>query len=109
MISAGGGQRRRSGLLRDAGASLLLLVLAFALYRESLGLWWQGDDFHQLLFAHEWGPVEYCLDPEVWGQLPFRMLTPLLFLSFEADLALFGVQPRPVPAAAGRLMHRMWK
>jgi len=37
----------------------------------------------------------YTFDPATWQRLPFRMLTPLLMLSHDVDVALFGLRPAP--------------
>ena len=78
---------------RDAAAAAALLALPWLLYGGVLGLWWTEDDFHQVRYAAEHSPAAYALDPEVRGKLPNRLLTPLLFASYDLDLALAG--PRP--------------
>lgn len=80
--------RRRVAV--DAAVAAALVALPFALFRGALGLWWTGDDFFQLRYALARGPLEYGLDPEVWRLLPNRVLSPLLFASYDLDLALFG-------------------
>src|SRR6185436_18316047 len=45
-------------------------------------------------FVRTFSPRDYCLNPAVWQSLPFRMLTPLLFVSYDADLNAFGAAPR---------------
>ncbi|HEX2164967.1 MAG TPA: hypothetical protein VHM02_13565 [Thermoanaerobaculia bacterium] len=82
--------RRRAA---DVAAAAALVALAFALYHRAAGFWWAHDDFFHLAYVAEHPPTAYALDPEVWRRLPFRMLTPLLMLSLDADLTLFG--PRP--------------
>lgn len=83
---------RRRALL-DSLAALALLALPLLLYRQALGLWWMEDDFFQLRYALDHGPLAYGLDPEVWRRLPNRVLSPLLFVSYDLDLALFGLEP----------------
>lgn len=87
--------RRGAARLADVAAGAALLAAAWALYGGALGLFWLSDDFFNLRWVHTWGPLDYALRPEVWRQLPFRMLTPLLFASYDLDLALFGPDPRP--------------
>src|SRR5690606_32227588 len=60
---------RRRALL-DALAALALLTLPLLLFRQALGLWWMEDDFFQLRYALDHGPLAYGLDPEVWRRLP---------------------------------------
>ncbi len=108
---------RRRALL-DALAALALLALPFLLYRQALGLWWTEDDFFQLRYALDHGPLAYGLDPEVWRRLPNRVLSPLLFASYDLDLALFGLDPKAfyahqlvsigLAAAALFLVLRLW-
>jgi hypothetical protein len=77
----------------DLLAGLALLVLPWLLYGGALELWWTQDDFFQLRFTARHGPAGYLLDPEVWRQLPNRVLSPLLFASYDLDLALAGLDP----------------
>jgi hypothetical protein len=79
--------------LADGLATVALAGLPWALYGAALGLWWTQDDFFQLRFASDHGPAEYSLDPEVWRRLPNRVLSPLLFASYDLDLALAGLHP----------------
>jgi hypothetical protein len=111
------GQRRRAVLL-DGLAVLALVAATAALYHQVLDLWWISDDFFNLRWANAWTPADYTFDPAVWRQLPFRMLTPLLFASYDTDLALFGPHPRgfyvhqlaglALAAAALYLLLRCW-
>lgn len=84
---------RRRRLAADLVAAGLLLALPWLLYGRALGLWWSEDDFFQLRFALDHAPAEYSFDPEVWRRLPNRVLSPLLFASYDLDLALFGLDP----------------
>lgn len=77
----------------DVLAAALLLALPWLLYGAALGLWWTGDDLFQLRYTLEHAPREYALDPATWQRLPNRVLSPLLFVSYELDLALFGLDP----------------
>jgi hypothetical protein len=77
----------------DGAAIVALLGLVALLYQAARHLWWVSDDFFNLLWVRAWHPSQYCLEPAVWQQLPFRMLTPLVFVSYDADLALFGMSP----------------
>jgi hypothetical protein len=77
----------------DAVIAAALALLAGVLYHRTLGFWWSDDDFFNLHFLSTFGPGEIAFDPEVWRRLPFRMLTPLLFLSLQLDRALGGLAP----------------
>ncbi|HWM89669.1 MAG TPA: hypothetical protein VN493_02765 [Thermoanaerobaculia bacterium] len=78
-------------ILPDLALAALLAALGWAVYHRALGLWLTYDDFFHLHYLHTSTPAEYLLKPEVWQRLPFKMITPLLFLSFDLDLALFGL------------------
>jgi hypothetical protein len=80
--------------LPDLALAALLGVIGWAVYHRALGLWLTYDDFFHLHYLYTTAPGEYLLKPEVWQRLPFRMITPLLFLSFDLDLALFGLDAR---------------
>lgn len=83
---------RRTAL--DAALALVLLALPWLLYGSALDLWWTEDDFLQLRYTLEHAPAEYTFDPEVWQRLPNRVLSPLLFASYDLDLAVAGLEPR---------------
>jgi hypothetical protein len=107
--------RRRGAELAVGGGIALLALL---LYAPAAGFWWVHDDFFQLTYVADHRPLDYSLDPAVWQRLPTRMLTPLLMLSLDADLALFGPRPRPfylhqlaalaLAAAALFALLRLW-
>lgn len=109
--------------LPDLAAAVALAGLALLLYGRAAGLggpgfWWSDDDFFDLRFVASYGPREIALDPAVWQRLPFRMLTPLLFLSLQLDAALFGLDPAAfylhqlaalaLAVAALHLVLRLW-
>ena len=83
-----------TGAAAATAPALLLLALTWLLYGGVVRLWWLDDDLFNLRFVRAYSPRDYCLDPAVWQSLPFRMLTPLLFVSYDADLTAFGPQPR---------------
>ena len=85
--------RRAPRYALDLAAVLLLLFLAFALYQAVLGLFWHADDFYNLRFSRQHTPLQVLASPATWGELPFKMVTPLMFLSFQLDLALAGASP----------------
>lgn len=52
-----------------------------------------NDDPQVLLHAKRYTPVEVLFEPEAWGTLSTSSYTPLVTLSFDLDLALFGMTP----------------
>jgi len=78
----------------DLAAAAALIGALLLLYHQVLRLWWTHDDVFVLHYVSEHRPWQYCLEAQVWRQLPMRMLTPLLFLSMHLDLGLFGPDPR---------------
>ncbi|HYO15969.1 MAG TPA: hypothetical protein VE685_22440 [Thermoanaerobaculia bacterium] len=108
--------RRRAAA--DAAAVAVLGAVTWLLYGRATDLWWTWDDFFNLRYLLAWRPEQYTFDPEVWRQLPFRMLTPLLFLSLETDLSLSGLSPEAfyvhqlialgAAAAAVYALLRLW-
>lgn len=111
-------ERRFLRALPDLSLAALLAALGWAVYHRALGLWLTFDDFFHLHYLYTTTPAEYFLDPEVWQRLPFKMITPLLFLSFDLDLALFGLDAHAflvhqlvsfaLCAAAFYLVLRLW-
>ena len=85
----------------DLALAVALAALGWAVYHRALGLWLTYDDFFHLHYLYRSTPGEYLLVPEVWQRLPFKMITPLLFLSLDLDLALFGLD------AHGFLLHQL--
>jgi hypothetical protein len=55
---------------------------------------WRADDTQILLHAHRFGWLDDLFNPAVWQQFSPANFTPLLIMSFEADLILFGLSPR---------------
>ncbi|HEX5720557.1 MAG TPA: hypothetical protein VF179_30660 [Thermoanaerobaculia bacterium] len=104
--------------LPELALAVLLGTCGWSVYHRALGLWLTYDDFFHLHYLYTWTPAEYLLDPEVWQRLPFKMVTPLLFLSFDLDLALFGLDARAflvhqlvsfsLCASAFYLVLRLW-
>ena len=87
--------RRSAGeAIPDLAVAAALIATVLLLYQQVLRLWWTHDDLFVLHYLSEHRPWQYCLEPQVWRQLPMRMLTPLLFLSTHLDLGLFGPDPR---------------
>jgi hypothetical protein len=104
--------------LPELALAALLGTCGWSVYHRALSLWLTYDDFFHLHYLYTTTPAEYFLDPEVWQRLPFKMITPLLFLSFDLDLALFGLDARAflvhqlvsfsLCAAAFYLVLRLW-
>ena len=104
--------------LPDLSLAALLAAFGGLVYQRALGLWLTYDDFFHLHYLYTTTPAEYLLKPEIWQRLPFKMITPLLFLSFDLDLALFGLDAQAflvhqlvsfaLCAAAFYLVLRLW-
>jgi hypothetical protein len=77
----------------DAAVALGLAAAVWLLYAPVLGLWWMQDDLFHLHVLRDHAPAWYLWDAAAWRQWPPRVLTPLLFLSLDADRALWGYQP----------------
>jgi hypothetical protein len=74
-------------------ATSLLLVAPFLLYGGSLGGWWAGDDPQVLKLAIRHRPDQILFVPSVWRELSWLYFVPMLPLSFDVDLRLFGLRP----------------
>lgn len=85
---------RRDGVT-SAAACAVIVVAVMLLYGSVLGLFWTYDDAFNLRYAQEQSPLGYFFMPSVWRQLPFTMFTPLLYVAYDIDLALFGERPAP--------------
>lgn len=78
----------------DLALAALIAVLGWAVYHRALGLWLTYDDFFHLHYLHDSGFGEYLYRSEVWRRMPGRMITQLMFLSFDVDTSLFGIDAR---------------
>jgi hypothetical protein len=78
----------------DVAAVLALAALVVALYRKVARLFWTYDDAYLLHIAtvRRWG--EYLTNGEVWRSMPQRLFTPLLTITYDSELSLFGLEPR---------------
>lgn len=74
-------------------AALALIGLALVLNFGVLSGSWRWDDPQVLLHAHQFSWLQDLIRPDIWQQFSPANLTPLLILSFEVDLILFGLQP----------------
>lgn len=81
------------GRAGDLLAVVVLICLPWLLYGDALELWWSEDDYFQIRYTAEHSPAAYTFDPAVKAKLPNRVLSPLLFASYDLDLALAGLEP----------------
>ncbi len=81
----------REGLLALAAPFILVALLAI-LHGDALGEWWKADDPQIVLHAIRNTPGETLFSPADWRTLSIGF-TPLVTLSFDADLALGGIRP----------------
>jgi len=72
----------------------ILLTVAL-LYRKVTRLWWIWDDTYLLHIVSEHRMLDYFVDGSVWLSMPQQLFTPLLTASYDAELALFGLNPVP--------------
>ncbi|HEX3525852.1 MAG TPA: hypothetical protein VH988_02190 [Thermoanaerobaculia bacterium] len=86
---------------RAAGVSMVtevaiassLAILAWLLYAPAARLWWTHDDLYHVHLILGNPRAWYFWDRAVYQAPPPKMLTPLLFLSLDADRFLFGLRP----------------
>lgn len=83
----------RTAHLRTFVLAFLLLATVFLAHLPALGGWWTTDDPQVLLQAARTSPMAVLFDPAAWRVLSTSSFTPLVTLSFELDLALFGLEP----------------
>ncbi|ALO45259.1 hypothetical protein [Pseudohongiella spirulinae] len=82
-----------SRTLRMMLAALALAGLTLVVNFGVLSGSWRWDDPQVLLHAHQFSWLQDLTRPDIWQQFSPANLTPLLILSFEVDLILFGLQP----------------
>ena len=95
---------------------LLLVPLMTSIWLVSG--WWAWDDSQLLKAAFQRRPWEYFFVPTVWRHFQPANLNPWIILSYDADLALFGLKPQPfyahhllalwAVACMTHLLLRMW-
>ncbi len=73
---------------------MVLLAAPWLLYRRVLDLWFANDDPQVLLHALRHAPWEYAFVPSIWRAGNRFFFTPLLYVSFDLDLALAGLDAR---------------
>lgn len=75
------------------GLTSLFAAWVFLIHGHLLDGWWYRDDAGILSFVQRYSPWEWLSSPEVWREGSATHFTPLLMLSYEIDLALFGLSP----------------
>jgi len=86
VISEG---RRRIAI--EVVSAAVLICLNILLYRKILGLWWTYDDPNILRLMFDYHLIDPFINAHVWPQ---QLFTPLLFVTFDAEWALFAFDPR---------------
>jgi hypothetical protein len=76
-----------------SAAGLLIVLAAFVLHGGAMSRFWLGDDPQVLLHALRHSPVEILTVPDAWQELSTSNFTPLVTISFDLDLSLFGPEP----------------
>jgi hypothetical protein len=79
----------------DALLVAAILLAVALLYRKVTRLWWIWDDTYLLHIVSEHRVLDYFIDSSVWLSMPQQLFTPLLTTSYDAELALFGLNPIP--------------
>jgi hypothetical protein len=82
--------RRTADLL--ALASIIVVGIVF--HAAALGGWWKTDDPQVLLQAMHDSPLQVLFSPHAYRTLSTSSFTPLVTISFDADLSLAGLRPR---------------
>lgn len=74
-------------------AAVVIALAVAALHGEALRGWWLNDDPQVLLQAERTSTLQLFAEPDAWRMLSTSNYTPLVTMSFEADLRAFGLQP----------------
>ena len=88
----------RSKISRGPLASLVATLLAwnasvFLVHGTALRSWWLSDDTQVLAQAVRETPWSLLFSPAGWSTLSTSSFTPLVTMSFQADLAIAGMRP----------------
>jgi hypothetical protein len=83
----------RTASAARSAAGLLIVLAAFVVHGGAMGRFWLGDDPQVLLHALRHSPVEILTVPDAWQELSTSNFTPLVTISFDLDLRLFGPEP----------------
>jgi hypothetical protein len=89
---------RRAGWIEigiEIALGLALAATVWALYYSVLGLWWMDDDFYHLRHLLTGPAGWYLYSAAEYHHLETKVLTPLFFLSVDADRRVFGLVPCP--------------
>ena len=78
----------------DGIAVAALLILALALYRKVVDLWWTYDDAYLLHTALTALPSQYLVDTHLWRSMPGHMFVPLLPMTYDGMLGMLGFATR---------------
>jgi len=103
---------------RTLWAIMGLAGLTLGLHHSALTGWWRWDDPDILKYVLEHSPWQYFLVPSAWQEYSTQYVTPWQTLSFDIDLALFGLNPQAfyahhlialwVAACLTYLLLRLW-
>lgn len=80
--------------LHDIAAGIFLFIVVLSMYGNCIYLQWTYDDTRIIKQAVQYSPSQYFFVPEIWQELSWTNLTPLVTFSFDADIALFGLNPQ---------------
>jgi hypothetical protein len=72
---------------------VFLAAFVWILYHPVTRLWWMDDDLFHLHFLSMHSALEYCFSPRVCRLMSDNLFTPLPYVSYSLDLALFGRSP----------------
>ena len=86
--------REMKDVRRDAIAIALLIGIVIAAHAAILRQWWLWDDPQLLYGALELPAAGFLFTPEVMQRESSSFFTPMLMLSYEAGVVLFGIEPR---------------
>ena len=73
---------------RDFAIVAGLVLLALALHRKILRLWWNYDDFYLLHLAFDHSLADSFFSGSVWPQ---KLFTPMVMAVYEGNIAAFGL------------------
>jgi hypothetical protein len=79
---------------REWIAAAVLVAIVAAAHGAVLSQWWLWDDPQLLHGAMRFGALDHFFSPMAWQQQSAANFVPMLLLTTEIDLKLFGVDPR---------------
>jgi drug/metabolite transporter superfamily protein YnfA len=83
----------KTGEMLLFGTLVVATTLYLVLMVDPLGANWRWDDTQILLAIHQQPILDYFFAPEIWRAFTPANLTPWLLVSYQIDLALFGMMP----------------